>query len=120
MRGALGQPLTNIPTDVLNQMVSKDVARDMRKFKMNAGANKASKRSKSRGAQDADQDSPMARRSKSNEDRGTGSLVTQIRNQLRDLDRGIAVRNSLLKSQVINCDENDKQLDKAKHALAHH
>ena len=37
MRGALGAPLTNIPADVLNQIVSKDVARDLRKVKMNAG-----------------------------------------------------------------------------------
>ena len=101
-------------------MVSKDVARDMRKFKMNAGNKPTSKRSKSRGAQDGDQDSPVNRRSKSTEDRASGSLITQIRNQLRDLDRGIAVRTSLLKSQIINCDENDKQFDKVKHALAHH
>jgi uncharacterized membrane protein len=47
MRGALGGPLSNIPADVLNQMVSKDVARDLRKFKMNAGSSKT-RRSKSK------------------------------------------------------------------------
>jgi hypothetical protein len=56
MRGALGGPLTNIPNDVLNQMVSRDVARDMRKFKLNAGQKpKESKRSKSRGGNADDQ-----------------------------------------------------------------
>lgn len=77
MRGALGGPLTNIPNDVLNQMVSKDVARDMRKFKLNAGSNKAqSKRSKSRGPDDQDSPTRTGGRSKSNEDRTQGSLVT--------------------------------------------
>ena len=74
MRGALGGPLSNIPADVLNQMVSKDVARDLRKFKMNAGTK--SRRSKSKEPVH-EQDSP--RRSKSDE-RTQGSLNTQIRN----------------------------------------
>jgi len=111
MRTALGQPLSNIPASVLNQMISKDVARDMRKFKLNAGTGTktASKRSKSRGAEDSPNSLKGNRRSKSNEAESQGgSLVTQIRNQLRDLDRGIADRTSLLKSQVIGCDESFK------------
>lgn len=77
MRGALGQPLCNIPSSVLNKMVSKDVALNLRKYKMNAGTNAKTpaKRSKSRGAQD-DLDSPdvKSRRGKSNDD-NSGSLA---------------------------------------------
>lgn len=40
MRSALGKPLCNIPVHVLNKMVSKDVALDLRKFKMNGGSHK--------------------------------------------------------------------------------
>jgi hypothetical protein len=60
MRTALGQPLCNIPASVLNKMVSKDVALNLRKYKMNAGGAKTpAKRSKSRGAEDL-QDSPKS------------------------------------------------------------
>ena len=35
MREALGQPLQNISKDLLNKVVSKEVARDLRKYKYN-------------------------------------------------------------------------------------
>lgn len=37
MREALGQPLQNISQELLNKVVTKDVQKDMRKFKMNIG-----------------------------------------------------------------------------------
>jgi hypothetical protein len=55
MRTALGQPLCNIPASVLNKMVSKDVAMNLRKYKMNVGSQNAktpSRRSKSRAAEE--------------------------------------------------------------------
>ena len=38
MRTALGQPLQNISTSILNKMVTKDVQANLRKYKMSAGA----------------------------------------------------------------------------------
>ena len=37
MRTALGQPLQNISTSVLNKMVTRDVQANLRKYKMGAG-----------------------------------------------------------------------------------
>ena len=56
MREALGQPLSNISSTVLNKMVSKDVALNLRKYKLGVGAKTPSKRSKSRG-EDANEES---------------------------------------------------------------
>jgi len=41
--------LSNISSTVLNKMVSKDVALNLRKYKLGVGAKTPSKRSKSRG-----------------------------------------------------------------------
>ena len=52
MRTALGQPLQNISTSVLNKMVSRDVQANVRKYKMGAGTGRTpsrGKRSASRG-----------------------------------------------------------------------
>jgi hypothetical protein len=91
MRGALGQPLTEIPAAVLNRMVSKDVALNLRKFKLNAGYKTPSKRSKSRGDRI---ESPISGvRGKSNDSKETaGSYGNQIRKQMKQLDSGIADR----------------------------
>lgn len=59
MREALGQPLSDISSTVLNKMVSKEVAMDLRKYKMAVGGNKTPcKRSKSKGEEC---DSPTVR-----------------------------------------------------------
>ena len=60
MRTALGQPLQNISSSVLNKMVSRDVQANIRKYKMAAGTGRTpsrGRRSASRGA-DADEGSP--------------------------------------------------------------
>jgi hypothetical protein len=40
MREALGQPLQNISRDLLNKVVSKEVARDLRKYKFTLATGK--------------------------------------------------------------------------------
>ena len=53
MRTALGQPLENISTSVLNKMVTRDVQANLRKYKMGAGTGRTPSRrgrSQSRGA----------------------------------------------------------------------
>ena len=37
MREALGQPLQNISQELLNKVVSKDIQKDLKKFKMSIG-----------------------------------------------------------------------------------
>ena len=52
MRTALGQPLQNISTSVLNKMVTRDVQANIRKYKMSAGQGRTpsrGRRSASRG-----------------------------------------------------------------------
>ena len=48
MREALGQPLSDVSSTILNKMVSKEVQMDLRKFK-NGPSKIPSKRSKSNG-----------------------------------------------------------------------
>lgn len=49
MREALGQPLQNISKELLNKVVSKEVARDLRKYKYAMGGGKTpSKENKNR------------------------------------------------------------------------
>jgi hypothetical protein len=57
MRVALGAPLQNISTSVLNKMVTKDVQNNLRKYK-NALGRTPSRRSASRGAENDSEGSP--------------------------------------------------------------
>lgn len=101
MRGALGAPLSDVSTTVLNKMVSKDVQASLRKYKMGTGATTPRKRAASRGADECD--SPTVRfsdnygsrrqRGRSTEARDHSMVPLMnntIRQCLRDLDKGIA------------------------------
>jgi hypothetical protein len=112
MRVALGAPLQNISTSVLNKMVSRDVQANLRKYKLACGKT-PSRRSASRGVED--EDSPQVRfegdrRGRSlgrkSDDEGVGGNRA-IRQYIKDLDRGIGDKMSLLKMLVIKCDEAD-------------
>jgi hypothetical protein len=103
-------------------MVSKDVAMNLRKYKMNAGSSNTktpSRRSKSRGAAEDQLNSPKGGDGKRGKSTEECSLANQIKRQLRDLDSGIADRTSLLKMLVIRCDETDQNFTSLKHALNH-
>jgi hypothetical protein len=128
MREALGQPLSNISSTVLNKMVSKDVALNLRKYKLGVGAKTPSKRSKSRGEEP---DSPSVRfenggkkpRGKSNDATKAESegptLNNAIRKHLRDLDSGVADKISLLKMLVIKSDEADQNFNRLRSSINH-
>ena len=116
MREALGQPLSNISSTVLNKMVSKDVALNLRKYKLGVGTKTPSKRSKSRG-EDPNEESRFEKgtrgargksndASRSSENEGP-TFNNAIRKHLRELDRGVADKISLLKMLVIKSDEAD-------------
>lgn len=130
MRVALGAPLQNISNSVLNKMVSKDVQANLRKYKLAIGGRNPSagnrSASKSRGAADSDHDdSPQVRfegdkRGRSHgrrvEDEGLGSNRA-IRQYLKDLDKGIGDKLSLLKMLVIKCDEADQNFNRLRSAI---
>ena len=128
MREALGQPLSDISSTVLNKMVSKDVALDLRKFKLAAGQTKTpSKRSKSKG--DDGRDSPTTVRFTNDRSKGRGrsndnrnpqeeyAFNNQIRKLVRDLDNGIADKISLMKMLVIKGDEADRNFNRLRSCL---
>ena len=101
MRTALGQPLQNISTSVLNKMVTRDVQANLRKYKMGAGTGRTPSRgrSRSRGA-DGEPLSPNSPTvhfedfTKSRDGRLHGPpepMVASraIRQALKDLDNGL-------------------------------
>ena len=123
MREALGQPLSDISSTVLNKMVSKEVAMDLKKFKNTAGGVKQTKRSKSKGAEDnedpaqvrfEDQARGHRSRGRSNEvNRGAvedAAFHSQVKKLLRDIDTGVAEKISLLQMLVNKCDEADQNI----------
>lgn len=122
MRIALGAPLQNISNSVLNKIVSRDVQANLRKYKLAVGRT-PSKRSASRGG-DLD-DSPQVRfegdrRGRSmgrrSDDEGMGANRA-IRGYLKELDKGIGDKMSLLKMLVIKCDEADQNFNRLRSAI---
>lgn len=118
MRETLGKPLCNIPINVLNKMVSRDVANSLRKFKLNPGGHQTNqtKRSKSKGDTVESPKIRASSASNSTQELG-GSNANMIRKQLREIDSGIADRTTLLKMLVLRCDEAEKGYSRIKHGL---
>ena len=132
MRTALGQPLQNISTSVLNKMVSRDVQANLRKYKMSAGQGRTpsrGRRSASRGAGDEDGEmSPTVHfedftRNKSEGGRQHGApsepiiASRAIRQALKDLDNGLGEKLSLLKMLIMKCDENDQNYNRLRNCI---
>lgn len=131
MRTALGQPLQNISTSVLNKMVSRDVQANIRKYKMAAGGGRTpsrGRRSASRGADGEDLGSPTVHfeqftRGKSQDGgRSHGPqepIVASraIRSALKDLDNGFGEKLSLLKMLIMKCDENDQNYNRLRNCI---
>lgn len=127
MRVALGAPLQNISSCVLNKMVTRDVQANMRKYKMGVGRTPSRRSGKSNGHQTDGEDelSPkvtfegdkrgrsMGRRA---DDDGAGPSRV-IRNYIKDLDKGLGDKMSLLKMLVIKCDEADQNFNRLRSAI---
>jgi hypothetical protein len=120
MRTALGRPLQNISSSILNKIVTKDVQMNLRKYKMGAGGRTPSKDKRNKSARKGESDgegfaSPAgavrfadARRGRS-VGNGDNSLAQNraLRQHLKDLDTGIGDKISLLKMLVLKSDEAD-------------
>ena len=127
MRVALGAPLQNISSSVLNKMVNKDVQVNLRKYKLAIGGRTPSRgnRSASKGADSEGGISPQVRFEGEKRDRSQGSKNDNesmssnkaIRQFLKDLDRGIGDKMSLLKMLVIKCDEADQNFNRLRNAI---
>ena len=121
MRAALGAPLQNISNSVLNKIVSRDVQANLRKYKLAVGRT-PSKRSASRGDYE---DSPTVRFEDERRGRSMGrrsddeglSSNRAIRQYLKELDKGIGDKMSLLKMLVIKCDEADQNFNRLRQAV---
>ena len=109
MRDILGKPISDIPLNILNQMVNKEVAMSLRKFKMNAGQKSPARRSKSRGTDTTKNDSFVR---ETNESAGSLSF---LKRQLRELEGAAADRTSMLKMLLIRCDQTNQDLMRIKH-----
>ena len=132
MRSALGQPLQNISTSVLNKMVSRDVQANLRKYKMGAGQGRTPSRGRRSASRGADgETSPGGEpavhfedytRNKSEGGRSHGPnepLVASraIRQALKDLDNGVGEKMSLLKMLIMKCDENDQNYNRLRNCI---
>ena len=125
MRVALGAPLQNISTSVLNKMVTRDVQNNLRKYK-NALGRTPSRRSASRGVENDSEGSPQVRfegdrRGRSLGRRGDDECLGSnrvMRQYLKELDGGIGDKMSLLKMLVIKCDEADQNFNRLRSAIS--
>lgn len=134
MRTALGQPLQNISSSVLNKMVSRDVQANIRKYKMAAGTGRTpsrGRRSASRGPDGEEAGSPtgtvrfedFTRNASEGGSRQHGApsepIVASraIRQSLKELDQGLGEKMSLLKMLIMRCDENDQNYNRLRNCI---
>jgi hypothetical protein len=115
MREALGQPLQNISKELLNKVVSKEVARDLRKYKFSLGKtpNKENKRSNNGGGE-RNSLSPTRRLnfgSPTRDDRSP-SNSREVRDLLKELDSSVHEQVSMLKMIAVKCSDADASYKK--------
>ena len=128
---ALGQPLQNISTSVLNKMVTNDVQANLRKYKLSRGGRTPSRgrRSQSRGADGESCGSPTVHfenvirgRSNGRKSIGAEDSVTAsraIRQALKDIDMGFGDKMTLMKMLVMRCDEADQNYNRLRNCINH-
>lgn len=110
MRTALKEPLHNISDNILNRVISKSIQADLRKFKMGKSLN----RTGTTALRDRTR-SPATKRAaveEYGEDASThdatnfGDLSGEVSSLLSQLNQAAGNKMSLIKMQVIKCDEN--------------
>ena len=109
-------------------MVSKEVAMDLKKYKMNAGVKpSAAKRSKSKGDESPtavrfeDQARQQRSHGRSNDLNKSGieeaAFHNSVKKLLRDLDNGVAEKITLMQMLVHKCDETDSSISRLQNAI---
>lgn len=116
MRTALGAPLQNISENILNRVISKNIQADLRKYKMSAATRGRGERATSNGRERTK--SPAVRRDRSAaaamadtiddgfDPSSLGELSKEVSHYLSQLNTSSQNKISLLRMQIIRCDEN--------------
>lgn len=124
MREALGQPLQNISRELLNKVVSKEVARDLRKYKFNLGKtpNKENKRplSNERGRSMSPTTKRLNFNSPANGDEVKSPMMVMTREMkdiVKELESGVHDKLSMLKMVAVKCAEADTSYKKIRQLL---
>lgn len=120
MRTALKEPLHNISDNILNRVISKSIQADLRKYKMG----KALNRTGTTALRDRTR-SPAGKRAVGEEygddiglDTGNfGDLSNEISSLLSQLSQASGNKMSLIKMQVIKCDENSNNFKRMRQSF---
>jgi hypothetical protein len=126
MREALGQPLQNISRELLNKVVSKEVARDLRKYKFSLGKtpNKENKRplSNERGRSMSPTTKRLNFNSPANGDEVKSParmvMTREMKDIVKELEGGVHDKLSMLKMVAVKCAEADSSYKKIRQLLA--
>lgn len=115
MREALGQPLQNISKDLLSKVVSKEVARDLRKYKFTLG--KTPNKENRKPSAERPGVSPTKRlnfgsplpndRSPFGRDKEAVGNSREVRDMLKELDQGVHQKVQILKMLTVKCSDAD-------------
>lgn len=120
MRVALGQPLQNISQNILSRVISKNIQADLKKYKMGKGGRGGSLRDRTR--------SPTSRREARGYDEGytenfdqanLSDLSKEVSHYLGALSTAANSKMSLIKMQVIKCDENSNNYKRMRQCFNH-
>jgi len=124
MRTALHEPLHNISDDILNRVISKSIQADLRKFKMGKSLNRTQNAMGTTALRDRTR-SPVSKRAAA-EDYGAdagydyqnyGDLSNEVSALLSQLNQASGNKMSLIKMQVIKCDESSNNFKRMRHSL---
>jgi hypothetical protein len=124
MRTALHEPLHNISDDILNRVISKSIQADLRKFKMGKSLNRTQNAMGTTALRDRTR-SPVSKRAAA-EDYGAdagydyqnyGDLSNEVSGLLSQLNQASGNKMSLIKMQVIKCDESSNNFKRMRHSL---
>jgi hypothetical protein len=100
MRSALGQPMQNVSENILNRVVSKQIQADLKKYKM-GGAKRGTSALRTRSKSPTKNDNWEASFDQSN----LADLSKEVSHYLSSLSTGASNKLSLIKMQVLKCDE---------------
>ena len=118
MRVALGQPLQNISENILNRVISKSIQADLKKYKMGNKKPGTTNRERTR--------SPVSRKAlfqpddyEGAPDANYGDVSKEVSHYLSQLSTSSGNKMSLIKMQVIKCDENSAHFKKMRQCFNH-
>lgn len=125
MREALGQPLQNISSELLNKVVSKEVQQNLKKYKVGLGKTPLKGKQGMLGTS-AEKGSPSRMRVMFSPEKSSNAWdnpsddvksTKEMRELLKELNSGIHDKVSLIKMLIIKCTEADSNYKKIKNCI---